>query len=324
MKETLNQCKAQFALTPEYSTLINYRMRETRLTMDDKLRVSKTIEHIFAPLLDALNADAPSLSDSDMLFCILSTLNIENNVIAEMLAISTDTVRVRKYRLRDKLPQQWFDLFFTYAQTPQDQDTPKTDIKERTSIMKSVSSCFKNYLNTSGRSRRSDYWFFLLFGAIIYEIVNISIAYLFKVSYFLMEPDAHKIIRFFFYSLQITIVLILIPPMYSVTVRRLHDLNLKGWLAIILTAIPAALILTVKIANWHCCEWLVSDADVTESSFSTFMMIHMGGDYILIMFLIINLFIFSRSGTPGPNDYGPDPLRFMTQQQKTENSLPNR
>ena len=319
--ETLNQCTAQFAPTPEYSTLINYRMRETRLTMDDKLRIAKTIEHIYAPLLDALKADAPLLSDSDMLFCILSTLHIDNIVIAEMLAISTDTVRVRKYRLRDKLPQQWFDLFFTDSQaaTTHEQPTPATspakNIRQKANIFKSVRSCFKNYMNTSGRSRRCDYWTFLLFAAIVYEIINISITYIFKVSYFLMEPDAHKSIRLFFYSLHIAIVLILTPPMYTVTVRRLHDLNLKGWLAIILTAIPVALILIVKIANWHCCEWLLTDANVSETAFGNFIIINMGGNYILIMFLIINLFIFAKSGTVGPNDYGPDPLRFVSQRE---------
>ena len=64
-QEILKECTAQFAPTPEYSTLINYRMRENRLTMDDKLRIAKTIEHIYAPLLDALKADAPLLSESD-------------------------------------------------------------------------------------------------------------------------------------------------------------------------------------------------------------------------------------------------------------------
>lgn len=314
--ETLNQCKAQFAPTPEFSTLINYRMRENRLTMDDKLRVAKTIEHTYAPLLNHLKADAPSLSDSDMLFCILSTLNIENIATAEMLAISVDSLRVRKYRLRDKLPQQWYDLFFTDAQTTQD-PTPTTNPTQiiKPNIIKSIRACFKNYLNTTGRSRRCDYWTFMLFAAIVYEIINISITYIFKVSYFLMEPDAHKSIRLFFYSLHIAIILILTPPMYTATVRRLHDLNLKGWLAIILTAIPVVIILIVKIANWHCCEWLLTHADVSDTEFSTFMMIHMGGNYVLIMFLIINMFIFAKSGTVGPNDYGPDPLRFLSQRE---------
>ena len=329
MEQILNECTAHFAETPEYSTLINYRTRESRLTMDDKLRVAKTIEHAYAPLLDRLKADAPSLSDSDLLFCIMSTLHIESIAIAEMLAISVDTVRVRKYRLRDKLPQRWFDLFFTDAQVikTQDHETPAhrqtsnniTNINKKATMMRVVGNCFKNYLNSTGRSSRIEYWYLLLFAAIVYFVVNSAMTYiLFHTTNNILEPKEHQTLRYTFYTIHIIIVLVLTPPLYTTTVRRLHDLNLKGWLAVILCAFPVAIILTLRIANLVSTEWVILQTPLTEASFGHFVIVHMACKSVLVIFLIINILIFTRSGTVGPNDFGPDPLRFTPQKDVIE------
>ena len=330
MEQILNECTALFAETPEYSTLINYRMRETRLTMDDKLRVAKTIEHAYAPLLDHLKADVPSLSDSDLLFCIMSILHIESIAIAEMLAISMDTVRVRKYRLRDKLPQRWFDLFFTDAQvikdqnheTPVDKQTSNniTNMNQKATMMRAVGNCFRNYLNPSGRSSRIEYWYLLLFAAIVYFVVNSAMTYiLFHATNNILEPKEHEALRYIFYAIHFTIVLVLTPPLYTTTVRRLHDLNLKGWLAVILCARPVAVILTIKIANLVSTEWVILHTQLTETSFGHFVILHMTCKTVLVMFLIIIILIFTRSGTVGPNDFGPDPLRFISHQNEAQN-----
>ena len=311
MKRTLNECTSRFALTPEYSTLINYRMRDSRLSMDDKLCVAKSIEHTYAPLLDLLKADAPSVSDSDMLFCILSTLHIENNVIAEMLVISADTVRVRKYRLRDKLPPVWHSLFFNDKQSIQNQDQETTVVKEKATIVSVAGDCFHSYFKTSGRSSRIDYWFFWLFAAIVYIALDSTTRYvMYNAPSGLMDPKENETIRYILYFIEVTVSLVLITPLFTVTVRRLHDLNLKGWLAIILCAIPIIILLMLKISNYVEVEWIIRQTQVLEETFSLYLAIRLACRYSLMLFLIINILVFTKSGTVGPNDYGPDPLRF--------------
>lgn len=319
MKRTLNECTSRFVLTSEYSALINYRMRDSRLSMDNKLRVAKSIEHTYAPLLDLLKADAPSLSDSDILFCILSTLHIENNIIAEMLAISVDTVRVRKYRLRDKLPPVWHSLFFNDNQNIQNQETPvtqettnqKTDVKDKATIMSVAGNCFHNYFKTSGRSSRIDYWFFLLFAAIVYIALDSTTRYvMYNAPSGLMDPKENETIRYILYFIEVAVSLVLTTPLFTVTVRRLHDLNLKGWLAIILCAFPIIILLTLKISNYVEVEWIIRQTQVLEETFSFYLAIRLACHYSLMLFLIINILVFTKSGTVGPNDYGPDPLRF--------------
>lgn len=311
MKQILNDCTAQFALTPEYSTLTNYHMRDTRLTMDDKLRVAKSVEHTFAPLLDHLKADAPSLSDSDKLYCILSTLNIDNNVIAEMLAISADTVRVRKYRVRDKLPFIWYDLFFPDNQglKNQNQETPVK--QEKSTILTVAGNCFRNYFKISGRSSRTDYWFFLLFSAIVFVAIDYTTRFImYNAPSGIMDPKENEFIRYVFYIIDAGVPLILIIPMYTVTVRRLHDLNLRGLLAIILCAIPIIILMVDKILRYVEVEWIIRKTEVLEEVYSFYLAIRLACQYSLKLFLIILILIFTKSGTVGPNDYGPDPLRF--------------
>ncbi|MBX9784009.1 MAG: DUF805 domain-containing protein [Chitinophagaceae bacterium] len=79
---------------------------------------------------------------------------------------------------------------------------------------------FKNYANFTGRARRAEYWYYVLFNCILAILVFILISYL---SYL---PDA-------FFSGVIFVVVIagmaLIVPTLAVIVRRLHDINKSGW-----------------------------------------------------------------------------------------------
>lgn len=73
----------------------------------------------------------------------------------------------------------------------------------------------KNYATFSGRARRSEYWFFFLFNAIISVLLNI-------VGTFLDLPILGSI-----YSLGILI------PSIAVGIRRMHDVNKSGWFLLI-------------------------------------------------------------------------------------------
>lgn len=68
-----------------------------------------------------------------------------------------------------------------------------------------------NYANFSGRARRSEYWYFILFNVII-SIVLAFIEYMLGIGFLSL-----------IYSLAILI------PSLAVSVRRLHDVGKSGW-----------------------------------------------------------------------------------------------
>ena len=108
----LEECSAAFRQTGEYRMLQTYSARETRFTFDERLAISKSVEQLFTPLFDRIKADIPTLSDTDLLFCALSTQGFETVAIAECFSVTKEAVRVRKYRLREKLDDKWFTLLF--------------------------------------------------------------------------------------------------------------------------------------------------------------------------------------------------------------------
>ena len=69
----------------------------------------------------------------------------------------------------------------------------------------------KNYVNFKGRARRKEYWGFTLFYALIFAILGAFASTGIGVILFLV------------------VFVVTLPPSISLTVRRLHDINLSGW-----------------------------------------------------------------------------------------------
>lgn len=102
-------------------------------------------------------------------------------------------------------------------------------------------SAFKKYSDFSGRSRRSEYWFFALFNvlaAIAAVFLDAAIGFpLFYIGY----------------------ALIAFIPALAVLVRRLHDTNRSGWWFLIaLVPLVGAIVLLV---------FLVTDSDPNENQY---------------------------------------------------------
>jgi len=77
-------------------------------------------------------------------------------------------------------------------------------------MINSVQTCFRKYVDFSGRASRSEYWWFILFCLII-EII----------AYQLNQ------------NIYVIVVLALLLPSLAVLVRRLHDSNSSGWWALL-------------------------------------------------------------------------------------------
>ena len=103
------------------------------------------------------------------------------------------------------------------------------------SFTEAIRSAFQNYVNFSGRAARSEYWYWFLF-AILMSVVS-------GVIDFVLFPRANVS------PIETLVGLALILPGLAVTIRRLHDLDRRGWW-IFLPLIP--LIGLIWLIVWLC------------------------------------------------------------------------
>jgi len=74
------------------------------------------------------------------------------------------------------------------------------------SFSEAIKHCLSNYANFKGRAKRSEYWYFVLFSALIYLVMMVVSTQLYVIA-----------------------LLGLLTPSFAVAVRRLHDRGRSGW-----------------------------------------------------------------------------------------------
>ena len=82
----------------------------------------------------------------------------------------------------------------------------------------SISHCFSNYTNFSGRASRSEFWWFFLFVTILEFVADIWD--------YISGYEEYGYITWIVFAATIV-------PSLSVGARRLHDLNKSGWLQLL-------------------------------------------------------------------------------------------
>ena len=103
-QQLLEECHNAFRQTESARILTLYRSRDNRLSFDERLSITKEIEKVFYPVFLELRNINPSLTDWDLMLSVLSYEGFSVSVIAECFSVSNDAVRMRKSRLREKLP----------------------------------------------------------------------------------------------------------------------------------------------------------------------------------------------------------------------------
>lgn len=96
----------------------------------------------------------------------------------------------------------------------------------------------ENYANFKGRARRSEYWYFVLFNALLNLV-------LFGLT--LIVPEVAY--------LSMLVGLVLLIPGLAVVVRRFHDIGKSGWnyAWVLLAVIPiAGLVVAILFLIWFC------------------------------------------------------------------------
>ncbi|MGE0180373.1 MAG: DUF805 domain-containing protein [Sphingomonas sp.] len=159
----------------------------------------------------------------------------------------------------------------------------------------------KRYAEFSGRSRRMEYWMWVLFQVLLgcaFLIAIVSMA-----GSALLAGDANQALASGGSVIVLVLIWVLVSlaffiPNLAVTVRRLHDTNRSGW--------------------WMMLYWgpyllsiFTAPSFVTMGS-NTDTMAALGGASLALSgiwflgCLVLLVFMF-LDGTPGPNAYGPDP-----------------
>ena len=89
-------------------------------------------------------------------------------------------------------------------------------------FIQSTKTCFQKYVIFNGRASRSEFWWFTLFICLVTILTTIADLLIFGEENLLMQPYA---VLNFTNIFNIFVVL----PSFSVTFRRLHDVNKSGW-----------------------------------------------------------------------------------------------
>ena len=115
-------------------------------------------------------------------------------------------------------------------------------------FMDAVKKCFQNYANFSGRARRSEYWYFVLFNALVGGVLS-SLA----------RMAGEGFIASSLTSLASLYSLATLVPGLAVAWRRLHDIGKSGgyWFFIFIP-IAGPIILLV---------WLVKAGDAGDNAY---------------------------------------------------------
>jgi uncharacterized membrane protein YhaH (DUF805 family) len=139
----------------------------------------------------------------------------------------------------------------------------------------------KKYAVFNGRARRKEFWYFVLISFGISEIFELID------SYFVLSVEYNDN---FLGPLSAAFNIMIYIPSLSVTVRRLHDIGLSGYLVFAMIFLDAFdLILT--FVNPESSLWQFSDKY----------------EFIPGLLVIGLIFLLMKNSIPGNNEYGPNP-----------------
>ena len=120
--------------------------------------------------------------------------------------------------------------------------------------MKYYLSALRNYANFSGRARRGEYWYFVLFNLLF----GLGILFLGTLFGMLFSPALATV----FSMLYLAYAIFALVPGVAVTVRRLHDTNRSGWL-ILISLIPL-------IGSILLLVWLATDSEWGDNQYGKY------------------------------------------------------
>ena len=152
------------------------------------------------------------------------------------------------------------------------------------SFGEAIKSVFSKYATFSGRARRSEYWYFVLFN-VLFMLGFALIARVFPEAKFLTY-------LYLVYSLAIVI------PSLAVGVRRLHDIGKRGWNMFIL--------LIVALLNSSITVLGKSSLKIGSGVLLILSIIALALTVLIVVWLC-------KDSQPGENKWGPNPKEVQSE-----------
>ncbi len=121
-----------------------------------------------------------------------------------------------------------------------------TAVAQRPNGLMCYFGIFKQYVKFSGRARRREFWYALLFNWIVVGIAKIIDGFIFD------EYDYYRNL------LPCLYIFASLLPMIAIQFRRLHDTNKSGWWW---------LLLPLPVVNLAYFVWLMDDGDMGRNRF---------------------------------------------------------
>ena len=162
-----------------------------------------------------------------------------------------------------------------------------------------VKTCFKKFFDFKGRARRSEYWWFMLFVAIVSSVFNYG---------GLLVPALS------FVGALCSLVFII--PQFAAMTRRLHDTGRSGWWVLLLAVLSLVMlgalvkVLTpiasqmLEVTDTFTQAQMMADAIQASPAASTIMF---GCGLVAGLFGLITFIFTLLDSKWGENKYGPSP-----------------
>ena len=109
--DVLDYCMRRFRLSPSYALLCE-SSDCTLLNKDEKSAVIHDITVCFAELNALLQGQNANVNVRELYFCILTYIGCDNKIIEDITGLSRSTQRTVKYRLKEKIQTELFQLLF--------------------------------------------------------------------------------------------------------------------------------------------------------------------------------------------------------------------
>ena len=148
----------------------------------------------------------------------------------------------------------------------------------------------KRYAQFNGRSRRMEYWMWILFTVIAAFVLGI-LDFLLGFSNTTAGAGAGSQLRNGLLGNVFSLATFL--PSLAVTVRRLHDTNRSGWW-MLLPVIPAIVAIVAIFMG-------------AATGGGSVLIVGIVAGVAVLVILVLLLVWYCTAGTIGPNDYGDDP-----------------
>lgn len=190
------------------------------------------------------------------------------------------------------------------------------ETKPALTFKQAVGACISEYATFTGRSRRSEYWWFGLFTLLIMVIplICMGVASFVLEGRFVMEPgETNGALTQTIHLILVVIIalayLFLLVPSLAVQTRRLHDTGRSGWWIVwVFLASMATEIVALFVLGFGS-----TDLGTIEQIKESFGVSIVGGILILLFYLAqlglsLAIFVFSLLDSQrGENKYGSSP-----------------